>query len=75
MRIIERREGDRKRLDALVRREKNAKQRDRFRAVLLALEGREKLDIARTISRSKSFVEQWAYAYRDASDGRWHNLR
>jgi transposase len=66
MRIAERCVGDIDRLRELVRREKNAKQRDRFRAVLLALEGREKLDIMRTLSRSKRFVEDWVYAYRDA---------
>jgi transposase len=68
MMIVERAQGDRRRLGLLVQREKDAKQRDRSRAVLLALEGREKIDIARTLSRSKSFVENWVYAYRDAPD-------
>lgn len=63
--IVERTCGDRLRLRDLIRREKNAKQRDRLRAVLLALDGGEKLDIARTLARSKSFVEDWVYAYRD----------
>jgi transposase len=68
MRIVERVAGDRERLEELVRRETNAKQRDRYRAVLLALQGGEKIDIARTLARSKSFVEDWVYAYRDALD-------
>ncbi len=65
MRIVERADGDRARLARRIARETNAKQRDRLRAVELALDGREKLDIARTLKRSKSFVEDWVYAYRD----------
>ena len=44
---------------------KNAKQRDRLRAVQLTLDGGEKLDITRISSRSKSFVEDWVNACRD----------
>jgi transposase len=47
------------------RRQRDAKQRDRYRAVLLALEGHEAPAIARTLGRSRAFVQRWAYAYRD----------
>lgn len=48
-----------------IRHEKNAKQRDRFRAVLLALQGLGKTEIRQRLARSKSFVEDWVYTYRD----------
>lgn len=47
------------------RRERNAKQRDRYRAVLLALEGSTAPEIAQTLGRSRRFVQLWAYVYRD----------
>ena len=47
------------------RRQRDAKQRDRYRAVLLALEGHEAPAIARTLGRSRAFVQRWVYAYRD----------
>ena len=47
------------------RRQRDAKQRDRYRAVLLALEGHDAPAIARTLGRSRGFVQRWAYAYRD----------
>lgn len=48
-----------------VRTEANAKQRDRFRAVLLALEGQATAAIQEKLGRSKNFVQRWVYAYRD----------
>jgi len=45
--------------------QQNAKQRDRYRAVLLALEGRDAPAIARTLGRSRRFVQEWVYRYRD----------
>lgn len=48
-----------------VRQEGNAKQRDRYRAVLLALEGYPTKTIMQMLDRSKNFVQRWAYAYRD----------
>ena len=65
MEVIERRAGDRARLRELIAGERSAKQRDRWRAVELALRGMDKRAIAETLSRSKSFVEDWVYAYRD----------
>jgi transposase len=47
------------------RQERNAKQRDRYRAVTLALEGHSAPQIARTLARSRRFVQLWVYAYRD----------
>jgi transposase len=65
MKVMVRREGDRERLDELVAREKVAVQRDRLRAARLALDGLEALEIAATLGRSRRFVQEWAYAYRD----------
>jgi transposase len=42
-----------------------AVQRDRLRAARLALDGREASEIAATLGRSRRFVQEWAYAYRD----------
>ncbi len=56
---------DADRLRALIRPERNATQRDRLRAALLAVEGREAPAIAESLSRSRRFVQRWAYAYRD----------
>ncbi len=65
MKVMIRREGDLERLDELIAREKVAVQRDRLRAVRLALDGVEALQIAATVGRSRRFVQEWAYAYRD----------
>lgn len=48
-----------------IRCETNAKQRDRYRAVLLALEGRLTAVIMDKLARSKNFVQRWVYVYRD----------
>jgi transposase len=47
------------------RQQRDAKQRDRYRALLLALEGHDAPAIARTLGRSRGFVQRWVYAYRD----------
>ena len=65
MKVTVRQEGDLERLDALIAREKVAVQRDRLRAARLALDGGEALEIAATLGRSRRFVQEWAYAYRD----------
>ena len=44
--------------------EKDAKQRDRYRAVLLALEDLEGDEIAARLGRSPRFVDKWAARYR-----------
>lgn len=43
------------------RQQSNAKQRDRYRAVFLALEGQEAPAIARMLGRSRRFVQRWVY--------------
>jgi transposase len=65
MKVMVRREGDRERLDELIAREKVAVQRDRLRAARLALDGEEALETAARLGRSRRFVQEWAYAYRD----------
>ena len=56
---------DLERLSDIIRREANAKQRDRYRAVLLALEGQTTKEIMTTLARSRRFVQRWVYVYRD----------
>lgn len=65
MNILARDPSDIEQLKASISREKNAKQRDRLRAVLLALEGHDAPQIARTLGRARRFVQRWCYAYRD----------
>lgn len=65
MEVTERVAGDRETFDLMIKRERNARQRDRLRAVVMALNGEEKESIAEELGRSKSFVEDWVYAYRD----------
>ena len=65
MRVSERAAGDVAELERRAKAERNALQRDRWRAVLLALEGGEALEIAKTLSRSRRSVQDWVYAYRD----------
>ena len=56
--------GDRQLLDELVRREADAKQRDRYRAVLLAMDELEGDEIALRVGRSPRFVDEWVGRYR-----------
>lgn len=56
-------------LGQLVQKEPNAKQRDRYRAVLLALEGLSEPEIRLRLSRSRGFIQRWVYAYRDNGIG------
>ena len=53
------------RLRELIRAESHAKQRDRYRAALLAVEGHQTKAIMDKLARSRVFVQTWAYAYRD----------
>src|SRR5579862_9643633 len=57
------------RLRECVRAEPNAKQRDRYRAALLAVEGHDgrelfREQIAATLGRSRQFVDEWVGRYR-----------
>lgn len=45
--------------------ERNALRRDRYRAVLLALEGEQAVEVAEALGRARRSVQDWAYAYRD----------
>lgn len=56
---------DREFLQQRIRHERNALQRDRYRVVLLACDGREANQIAGQLDRARRFVQRWAYAYRD----------
>lgn len=49
----------------LIRREANAKQRDRYRVVELACCDVPTKQVMAMLSRSRGFVQRWAYAYRD----------
>lgn len=65
MHVIERQAGDLVELRERVKVERNALQRDTYRAVTLALEGRGAPTIAKTLGRSRRSVQDWVYAYRD----------
>ena len=56
-------------LRKLVLKESNAKQRDRYRAVVLALEGLSEPEIRFRLDRSRRFIQRWVYAYRDQGIG------
>jgi len=65
MNVNSHRPEDRQQLLIRIQKEINAKQRDRYRAVLLALDGQFTVDIMSILCRSKNFVQRWVYAYRD----------
>jgi transposase len=65
MKVNIRQEGDVQRLEQRVRAERDALQRDRCRAVLLALQGKQAPQIAGALGRSRRSVQAWVYAYRD----------
>ncbi len=49
----------------LIRQATHAKQRDRLRAVALAIAGQPTLGIMQMLARSRGFVQRWCYVYRD----------
>jgi transposase len=65
MHIEARQVGDREELSRRIAKETDARQRDRDRAVLLAIEGEPTSTIQATLARSRGFVQRWAYVYRD----------
>jgi len=69
MEVTVRERGDRAELDRRIGIERNAKQRDRYRAAAMAIDGREAVAIAGALDRSRRFVQRWAYAYRDGGIG------
>jgi transposase len=52
-------------LARLIRQAAVAKQRDRLRAIELAVAGETTPTIMRTLKRSRGFVQRWCYVYRD----------
>ncbi|MDB5331107.1 MAG: hypothetical protein JWP03_2258 [Phycisphaerales bacterium] len=75
MKVAIRGEGDRELLDALIAGEKDATQGDRLRAVRLALDGEQAVEIAEALGRSRRFVQGWAYASATAGSRRSPQLR
>ena len=65
MKVTPHNSDDIQKLKRLARNQTNAKQRDRYRAVAMALEGRTISHIRYVLSRSKNFVQRWTYFYRD----------
>lgn len=65
MLVSERDAGDLQRLQELMDRERDALRRDRYRAVKSALQGKQAVEIADRLDRSRRSVQDWVYAYRD----------
>ena len=65
MNVTEHNPNDLSQLIQNARKETNAKQRDRYRAVAMALKGMKTKQIMKILERSKNFVQRWTYAYRD----------
>jgi transposase len=64
MKVVPTNPDDHQRLKELAASEKNALQRDRYRAVLLAVDDLQGDKIAGHIGRSPRFVDQWIARYR-----------
>lgn len=65
MEVRPRREKDLEWLQTRVAKERDAKQRDRYRIVLLALRSFTALQITDKVGCSRRTVQQWVYRYRD----------
>ncbi len=65
MHLRERASGDVAELQRRAADERDALRRDRYRAVLLALDGKQAVEIAQALGRARRSVQDWAYAYRD----------
>ena len=61
MHLTERSQGDVEELRRRAGEERDALRRDRYRAVLLALDGEEAVEIARALGRARRSVQDWAY--------------
>lgn len=57
--------GDEAEFKRRIKVERNALQRDKYRAVTLALKGQRAPAIAKVVGRSRRAVQAWVYAYRD----------
>lgn len=65
MDVTERALGDVGELQRRAAGERDALRRDRYRAVLMALDGKEAEQIAEALGRARRSVQDWAYTYRD----------
>lgn len=65
MRVKEREPGDVEELTRRVRSERDAVLRDRYRSVLMALEGKKCPEIVKSTGRPRRCVQDWVYCYRD----------
>lgn len=69
MNVTARGRADRRDLEELALREKDARQRDRYRAVALAMDGLEGDEVAEQVGRSPRFVDEWVGRYRRGGVG------
>ena len=73
--------GDAERLEELIAKEKQAKQRDRFRVVVLAGQGLgdqkecSREQIAAIVGRARQFVDQWVGRYRSEGLAGLHPIK
>jgi transposase len=67
--VTEWRPGDMTELIELIAVEGDALQRDKYRAVVQAMGGREANEIAKALGRSRRAVQAWVYSYRDGGPG------
>ena len=65
MYLTERNSGDIEELQRRASAERDALRRDRYRAVVLALDSKEAEQIAEALGRARRSVQDWVYAYRD----------
>jgi len=65
LQITERQPGDGAEFAVRIKAERNALQRDKYRAVVSALEGQQAPAIAKAMGRSRRAVQEWVYSYRD----------
>jgi transposase len=63
--VTQRQSGDAAELMRRIKVERKALQRDKYRAVILALQGWQAPAIARALGRSRRAVQDWVYTYRD----------
>lgn len=63
--VCERDAGDLIELRGRAKRERDVLRRDRWRAVIAAIDGDDAPTIARVLGRSRRQVQTWVYAYRD----------
>ena len=65
LQVTQRQPGDLAELEGRIKTERNALQRDKYRAVVQALEGQQAPVIAKALGRSRRAVQDWVYNYRD----------